>query len=113
MRLTITLAGNGLSREVSHSASASRRPDVRPSAGGSSVGGFPSVITLRKPGLVGYALLSGSPRIRKYDVGPYSSLCRVPTRGISRLPHTQVRISDKRPCYSLRSPSLRCANRHR
>src|SRR5262245_48589150 len=65
----MTRAVMGFSREISHSANASLRPDVRPLAGRSSVGGFPYVITLRNPGLVAYALLFGSPRTRKYDGG--------------------------------------------
>ena len=40
MRFTITRAVSGLSGETSHSASARRRPDVRPFAGAISVGGF-------------------------------------------------------------------------
>ncbi|PYR86343.1 MAG: hypothetical protein DMG18_03030 [Acidobacteria bacterium] len=40
-RLTMTRAASGFSREASHSASALRRPEVRPSAGGISVAGFP------------------------------------------------------------------------
>src|SRR5918995_735771 len=43
MRLTITREVNGLSLDVSHSAKARRRPDVRPLGGGKAVGGAPIV----------------------------------------------------------------------
>ena len=45
MRLTMTRAVSGFCAEPSHSASARRRPDVCPSAGGISVGGLPIVAT--------------------------------------------------------------------
>ena len=41
IRLTITRAVSGLSGDAIHSASANRRPDVRPSDRGISVAGLP------------------------------------------------------------------------
>ena len=77
-------------------ASASRRPDVRPSGRGISVGGFAVGGHLRKPGFICEPRLSGSPRIRKYDGG--ARTCRA---------LVQVRCLGRRR----REPALRTADR--
>ena len=69
--LTMTRAGSGLSGEASHSASARRRPDVWPSAGGISMGGVPLVATVTNPGCISDPFELGSPRIRKWDGGTW------------------------------------------
>jgi hypothetical protein len=68
-RLTMTRAVSGLSGEAIQRASASRRPDVRPSGRAIAVGGSPRVMTCRNPGCISGPRLSTSPRIRKYDGG--------------------------------------------
>ena len=70
-RLTITRAVIGFCGEAIHCASASRRPDVRPSGRGISVGGLPYVMTSMKPGVICDPWLSTSPRMRKYDGGAW------------------------------------------
>src|SRR3989442_15967601 len=88
MRLTIPRAVGGFGGEASHSASARRRPDVRPSAGGISIGGFPYVAAVTNPGFMTEPLALGSPRIRKYDGGasylPGPSCRKVPVASVIR-----------------------------
>jgi hypothetical protein len=67
----MTRAVIGLSDDAIHWASASRRPEVRPSGRGISVGGLPRVMTSMNPGVISDPRLSTSPRIRKYDGGAW------------------------------------------
>src|SRR6476469_5124677 len=69
MRFTITRAVSGFSLDTSHSASARRRPEVRPLAGGIAVGVSGLLAIVKKPGCVSEPRLFTSPRIKKYDGG--------------------------------------------